>query len=240
MKLSIVFAVLDSHEVVRRQVLHFAKMPLPEEVEVIIVDDGSDPAYRQDDYELPRLTILRHDLPYAWTQPAARNYGVRHAQGEYVLCTDIDHIVTKELIEFVLAGRYDWVKFLREVAVLDEAGNIVQTDDEVLRYGYEPHRLRKHGFVIPPHTNSFAIRRQLYLDCGGVSEHRVGTGKHPNREEIPLRRKLHPMAERGEISLVPDDERPTIYMIPNGRYCGHKDYNPFGLFHNLERKTRVS
>jgi hypothetical protein len=36
------------------------------------------------------------------------------------------------------------------------------------------------------------------------------------------------------------DERPTIYMFPNGRYCGEKDFNPFGLFHDLKRKTRTA
>ena len=41
MKLSIVIPVLNSHEVVRRQCLHFAKMPLPDDVEVVLVDDGA-------------------------------------------------------------------------------------------------------------------------------------------------------------------------------------------------------
>lgn len=242
-QISIVIAVLNSHEVVRRQCLYFRKMPLPDDVELILVDDKSDPPLNAADYDLPRLRIFRHEIPAAWTQPAARNYGVKQATGEFLICTDVDHIIPLDLINVVREGRYDWIKFVREVAVLDENGDVVQTPEAVLAYGYEPHRLRKRGFVIPPHTNSFAIRRQLYLDCGGVSEHRVGSGKHPNREEIPLRRKLHPMAERGEITLLDaeepnGDQRPKILMIPNGRYCGDKDYNPFGLFHNLQRKTR--
>ena len=47
------------------------------------------------------------------------------------------------------------------------------------------------------------------------------------------------MADRGEIALL-DNPRPIIYMIPNGKYCGHKDFNPFDLFHDLPRKTRVT
>ena len=43
MKVSIVIAILDSHEIVRRQLLHFDKMRLPDDVEVIFVDDGSRP-----------------------------------------------------------------------------------------------------------------------------------------------------------------------------------------------------
>jgi len=43
MKLSIVISIYQSHEIVRRQALHFAKMGLPDDVEFIFVDDGSDP-----------------------------------------------------------------------------------------------------------------------------------------------------------------------------------------------------
>jgi hypothetical protein len=43
------------------------------------------------------------------------------------------------------------------------------------------------------------------------------------------------MEERGEITRIPDDDRPTIYMVPNGRFCGDKNFNPFGLFHDLKR-----
>jgi len=42
-KLSIIIPVLNSHEIVRRQIKHFKKMDLPDDVELIIVDDGSDP-----------------------------------------------------------------------------------------------------------------------------------------------------------------------------------------------------
>jgi len=42
-KLSIIIPVLNSHEIVRRQIEHFKKMDLPDDIELIIVDDGSDP-----------------------------------------------------------------------------------------------------------------------------------------------------------------------------------------------------
>jgi len=42
-RLSIIIPVLNSHEIVRRQIEHFKKMNLPDDVELIIVDDGSDP-----------------------------------------------------------------------------------------------------------------------------------------------------------------------------------------------------
>ena len=38
MRLSIIIAVLESYEVVRRQLLHFIKMDLPQDIEFIIMD----------------------------------------------------------------------------------------------------------------------------------------------------------------------------------------------------------
>ncbi len=240
MKLSIVIAVLDSHEVVRRQMLHFARMPLPDGVELVLVDDGSEPPLSvgmsrvQDAPKCYR--IVRHHHPAAWTQPAARNYGVNCATGEWVLCTDIDHIISKELIETVLKAEYDVIRFKREVAILSVDGEIVQTWEDVKRYGFAGKPGRRRGFRVSPHTNSFAMRRELYEKLGGVSEKKVGSGRYPNREEMPLKRAYKQLAKQGEITLIPDDERPVLYLIPNGRFCGDPDYNPFGLFHNLSRK----
>lgn len=246
--ISIVIAVLNSPEVVRRQVLWFRRMPLPEDVEVILVDDKSDPPLRIEDYDLPRLRILRYEEhPEAWTQPAARNHGVRHAQGPWVICTDIDHIIPKALIDFVRDSPCDFIKFRREVAILNAAGIFEQTPEAVLTYGFEEKRLgpNRDNYHIAPHTNSFAIKKDLFLKLGGVSEMHVGSGRHPNREELPLRRRIRAAYRAGEITMLTEDtdgtdRRPMIYMIPNGRYCGHKDYNPFGLFHSLPRKTTVA
>ena len=243
MKLSIITAVLNSPEVVRRHVLHYQRMPLPEDVEWIVVDDKSEPPLRQEDYALPRMQILRHTLPGIWTQPAARNFGARQAIGEKLLCTDIDHIVTLDLITFARETTYDFVKLKREVAVLDEEGHFVQTREAVLAYGFQADRLERGGYHIAPHTNSFIVTRQIYLDVGGVSERRVKLGRHPNREEIPFRKRIWDLARQNKITVLDEatngcDGRPMLYMIPNGHYCGHKDFNPFGLFHALPRKTR--
>ncbi|MCP4493208.1 MAG: glycosyltransferase family 2 protein [Gammaproteobacteria bacterium] len=241
MKISIVTAVLDSPEVVRRHVLHYKSMPLPADVEWIVVDDKSDPPLSQDDYDFPQMKILQHRRKGIWTQPAARNFGVKHATGDVLICTDIDHIITIDLINFARDTVYDFVKLQREVAILDEQGQFAQTAMAVKVYGFEKSRFDKGGFHITPHTNSFIINRELYVSLGGVSERRVKLGKHPNREEVPLRKRLFHLKNNGEITILDeksDTPRPMIYMIPNGRYCGHKDYNPFGLFHDLERKTR--
>jgi glycosyltransferase involved in cell wall biosynthesis len=222
MRASIVIAVLNSHEVVRRQILHFENMPLPEDVELIIVDDGSSPPIEVNGHMVYKTNDFR-----PWTQPEARNKGVEFAKGEYVICTDIDHILVKETIETVLNTKYDVVRFKRCVGVLDENGDFSMDREMLEAYGYP----RNRGERISAHGNSYAIKRELFLKLGGSQQ----KDSYPNRDEVPLKRHLKRMAANGEISIIPDDERPYIYMIPNGRFCGDKDYNPFGLFHNLKR-----
>lgn len=234
MKLSIVIAVLDSHEIVRRQILHFQKMLLSQDIELILVDDGSNPPLNINEYNLPNLKIIQHHNDAAWTQPAARNLGVKMATGDMLVVTDIDHIITKELLDFVLSSKYDVIRFKRQLAVLDENGDIIQNKKILKEYGVLPSLLKRRNFKISPHSNSFAINRELYLSIGGVSEAKVGSGKYPNREEIPLKYKLKQMFNSGQATIDPD--RALIYMIPNGRFCGDIDYNPFGLFNNLSRK----
>ena len=241
MKVSIVTAILNSQEIVRRQMLHYKKMDLPDDVEIIFIDDGSIPPLNfvmaDELFGDPGLKNFRH---YAtnnfveWTQPAARNFGCKKAIGEYLLCTDIDHIFTRKLIEFVRNTDCDVVRFRRQAGVLDEYGNFTQDMDVLKAYGL----MDRKSLQFTAHGNSFAIKRELYFRLGGVSEKYVGTGKHPNREEVHLKKKLNRLAARGEIKIMGSRRRPIIYMFPNGRFCGDLNYNPFGLFHNLKRMTR--
>ena len=95
-----------------------------------------------------------------------------------------------------------------------------------------------------PSGNSFSMDRELYLKHGGVSERLVGTGKYPNREEQTIRARIRNDARKGRISILEapekgskeEDKRPLIYMMPNGRFCGSRDYNPFNFFHTLSRE----
>lgn len=228
MKLSIIIPVLNSHEIVRRQALHFKAMPLPENVELIIVDDGSEPPIVDD---TGTIDIIQTNDKRPWTQPRARNIGAREAKGDVFLFTDIDHIVPKEAIDFAFVCKYDYARFRRELAILDEHGRFTQDRDLLYAYGIPKDR----GLRISCHTLSMIIKANVFRMIGGFNEN---IGHYPTHDDGNMKRKLKRLEADGQITKCPDnnpDERPPIYMIPNGRYAGEKDFNPFGLFHGLKR-----
>ena len=232
MKVSIVTAVLNSPEIVRRQVLHYNRMDLPPSVELIIVDDGSEPPLKVDIRPNFKLRIYETNDKRPWTQPAARNIGSRRARGEYVIFADIDHIISKEVIEVAMNATADVIRFKRELAVLNGDGEFTQSWDVLKAWGCTRGKLG-----IAPHGNSYIFKRSLYVALDGVDERFVGTGKYPNREEVPLKRKLKALGDN--ITIIDDSSKPTIYMFPNGKYCGDKDANPFGFFHSLSRERHI-
>ena len=237
MKVSIINAILDSPEIARRHILHYNQMNLPNDVEVIFVDDGSEPPLNFNGMKRNfKFSLYTTNNKKIWTQPAARNFGSRQATGDFLICTDIDHIISREVIEIARKPSHDVIRFKREAAILDEDGNFSQDHADLKKWGLIPRYFRR-DFKLPPHGNSYIIRKGLYLGLGGVSERYDGTGTYPNREEIPLKKELHKLRNKGKITILEDETKPTIYMFPNGKYCGDKDYNPFGFFHNISRRT---
>lgn len=235
MKLSIILPVLNSHEIVRRQLLHFDKIGIPDDVEVIILDDGSTPALEAE--PRPWLTLHKTNDFREWTWAVARNTGARLARGEYFIMADLDHIITREIIDTVLAFNGDFMRFNREFAVLDENGNLTQDREILEKYGLPKNRDTK----FTPHRNQFAISKDFYWNkMGGFREDRIGK-PYPQREDGDFAKKWRLLHEAGEVrdfdDLVGYDKRVTLYMFPNGKFCGDVDHNPFNLFHTLSRKT---
>jgi len=234
LKVSIIITVLNSHEVVRRQLLHFERIGIPADTEIIIVDDGSDPPIDCPWSSLP-LILLQTNDKRAWTWALARNSGARIASGEYLIMVDLDHIITRELIDGVrgMTGEQHMM-FWREFAVLDERGTFVQDSDMLIKYGLTPKRIHDRGFKLSPHRNQFAMHRDLFWKLNGYAEDRVGL-PYPQREDGDFSWRWDDLQAKEGITVAKC--RPTLYMFPNGKYCGNVDHNPFGLFHNLSRKT---
>lgn len=228
MKLSIIIPVLNSHSALRRQLLHMEREGLPPDTEFILVDDGSDPPI-ENTSSLP-ITIHRTGDTRPWTWALARNAGARMAQGEYLLMYDLDHIVNRKLLDFVIATEFPKVQFRRQLAVLDEQGNFTQDRDVLASYGLRP----RASLRLESHHNSFAMRRDLFWKLGGYREDLIGK-EYPQGEDSDFWRKWEHYRETHGIAMP--EHPPTLYVFPNGRWCGDVDYDSHGLFHTLSRKT---
>jgi hypothetical protein len=177
---TIIISVLESYEIVRRQVLWFNRwMGRFPDWEAIFLDDTSDPpivtapgmseALRAVTFA---FTLHRREDPRPWSQPCARNEGARMARGRWLLMTDIDHILRPECVEEVehLADEAHKVHFRRAWAVLDEQGDYVEDDATLLDWGCKPEQLHKFG----EHYNTFAILKEAFTRMGGYDERFCG------------------------------------------------------------------
>jgi hypothetical protein len=152
MKCSIIIAVLDSQEIFQRQMLHFNRI-VPASCEVIVVDDGSDPPLHNNERLRFPFKLLYTNDKRPWTQDKARNIGASVARGEYLLMTDIDHILTRKAIAHVKHFQGDMLRFQRRVGELNEQGKIARL-----------------GGVLKPAPNIFAIKRTIFEHMGGYEE----------------------------------------------------------------------
>ncbi len=134
MRLTVIIAVLDSHEAVRRQMLHFAKF-LPDDCELLIVDDGSSPPLRpvfdslECSHQINWRMIATNDFR-PWTQPCARNTGASSARGDMLLFLDVDHIIGRATLRECLSFAGDRMDWPRIPAGLSESGELIPADGE--------------------------------------------------------------------------------------------------------------
>jgi len=243
MKLSIIVSILNSHEIVRRQFLHFEKIGVPNDVEILYMDDGSYPPL---EYKGKlNLRIIPVNNPRLWSRKdgwfadgrvsVARNLGAREAQGEFLLMTDIDYIIGRDAIEAGRTMQYDKAGFKRQFGVLLDDGTVTQDIGVLRRYGLKEERIEK-GLVFPPHPNNFIMRKSTYWEIGGYREN-IADKLYPSGGDRWFKRDWTDHLNKGLATIEPAELRKTLLMFPNGQWCGDVDYNPFGLFHDLSRKT---
>ena len=225
-KLSIIVPVLNSHQALRRHLLYMERIGLPEGTEIIIVDDGSDPPL-ENTSNLP-ATIYRTYDTRPWTWALARNAGAKLARGEYLLMFDLDHIITRELLDFVVSRDEPRIHFQRRFGVLDENGELYTDRKTLKEWGLIGERSR-----IESHQNSFAMKRELFWELGGYREDLIGQ-PYPQGEDSGFYAKWKEYSEATDIASV---EGPTLYVFPTGRFCGDVDHDEHGLFHSLSRKS---
>lgn len=226
MRLSIIIPVLNSHEALRRQLIHIEREGLPDSTELILVDDGSIPPIENTSSLL--LTIHRTNDHRPWTWALARNAAARMATGDYLLMFDLDHIITRKILDFVVASDAPRIHFIRRFGILDENGKL-HTERSVLEaYGLKVKRSR-----IESHQNSFAMKRTLFWQLGGYREDLIGR-PYPQGEDSGFFKVWKAYANKHGIESL---QGPTMYVFPTGRFCGDVDHDEHKLFHSLSRKS---
>jgi glycosyltransferase involved in cell wall biosynthesis len=98
------------------------------DIEVIVVDDGSDQPYRtaQED---ERLSVIRHHRPRG--PCAARNTGLEAASGEWITFLDDDDTIEPEMIDLSLASAASSnlpppISVLSGIDVVDQDGEVLE------------------------------------------------------------------------------------------------------------------
>ena len=167
-RVSIIIAVLDSHEVVRRQLEYFKFfIHGSSSAEVIIMDDGSDPPIPTPAVNY-QLRIVRTEDSRPWSQPCARNAGARIALGRYLFMTDIDHIISRQALEASISFGGDKMVFPRQWAMIDHRYRIRQDPGVLSTYGLI------NGKAAGSHANTFVMRKGLFDALGGYDESYCG------------------------------------------------------------------
>lgn len=161
-RLSLITTVLNSHEIVRRQLMHLASFVAPN-IELILIDDGSIP---------PLEPIIRcASIPFSlilystndqtpWTQPRARNIGGRISSGDYLVFFDIDHIITPEIISLAASFEGDKFHWRRKPGNIDGTGKL-----DAIELPASPGESFNEI-----HPNSFVIKKTIWEKMRGYDE----------------------------------------------------------------------
>jgi glycosyltransferase involved in cell wall biosynthesis len=215
-RLSLIVAVLQSHEIVRRQLLHLDRI-LTSECELVVVDDGSTPSLEATCAGVPMQRPLRLHLTHdtrPWTQGRARNIGASLAAGEKLLFFDIDHILTAEIVTTCARAAGDKLHWTRRPATLAADGTII----------------RGAAVAGTPtvHVNSFCIRRALFERLGGYDDRFCG---QYGGEDHDFNRRYAALVRAG--AAMPE------IVAGEGWYYADAERSP-ALFHGLRRRPGLA
>lgn len=135
---------------------------IKDRIELIIVDDGSPvtPAAtvkRPDG--LPRTKIFRVAVDMPWHQHAARNIGAHEARHDWLMLTDIDHLLPLQSWKDIFAI---------------EPPIAVQDVFTFTRYEADTGKRKIKNGNEHPHPNTFLMRKDFFWSVGGYDEDYCG------------------------------------------------------------------
>lgn len=223
--ISLIISVLESYEPVEKYLRYIDKEPI-EDFEFILVDDGSKPTIRSKlnywpkniNFVITETNDFRH-----WTQPAGRNKGSRIANGDYVLMTDIDHVITSEAIEECKKFKGDKLVFFRTWGII-ENDEVNSEKQKLIEYGLDERKLEETSV----HPNTFLMKRAIFEDLlNGYDESFCG---NYGGDDTDLNKRYGLLWKNGLVKRA-EFARNSIYVYPDPR----KDIKH--IFHRLRSKN---
>jgi hypothetical protein len=190
MTLSIVMPYYINPSMLALQYAGWAAWPdsLKQRVEIVIVDDGSPEAPALDVERpagLPALSIYRVTEDRPWHQHAARNLGAHVAGAQWLLLTDMDHVLSETAAQALV----------KRIGRLDEA--MVYTLARIEADSGLP-TIGTSGKP-KPHPNSFVMTKDLYWRIGGYDEDYCGI----YGTDGLFKTRAFNIAQRGHLKHVP-------------------------------------
>jgi len=152
-------------------ILNLEGQGLPEmDVQILIVDDGSEPPLRLD---WPNVRVIRIDQDIPWNMAAANNAGFAALPADAVILRmDIDHWITPQMLEEVKG----WAAELEPKTLL--------------KFERMVHK-NNGGYITPSPPNIYLARVVDLIEAGGYDERFVG---HYGHEDTEL---MHRLKKRG-------------------------------------------
>lgn len=153
-QITLILPYYNQPKMLRVQLRHI--MGFPPGLQVIVIDDGStDQAHLQISDYFPNISLYRilEDIP--WNRNGARNLGATVANTEWILQTDIDHILSTSNATRLINTTLDkskWYQFARS--------RIGQADETRRKDALDPNA--EEG-EIKPHIDSYLITRERFL-----------------------------------------------------------------------------
>lgn len=184
----------------QRQYDHLASLPddLKARLRYIVVDDGSptDPAVKPGrDLGLGGFALYRMGVDVRWNWIACRNLAVAKAKTDWVLMTDIDHMVPEATLRRVLDGELHVARAYRFSRV---------DDPDMTPY--------------KPHPNSWLMTRAAFDRMGGYDERFSGFYGSDAEFRDRLTKKLgDPIMLREVLIRVPREVTPDASTTTYGR-----------------------
>lgn len=156
---TLIMAYYDNPQMLMEHARCWTQLPaeLSKHIHIVVVDDGSPRSPAREalqSVELPPLAsiqVWRMLTDVAWNQDACRNLGAKHASTEWLLLTDMDHVVPVATWQRLITGKLD--------------KRVAYRFGRVSAPRLEPYKR---------HPNSWALTKHTYWECGGYDERLAG------------------------------------------------------------------